>query len=101
MTKNTLLFFWLLWLLDVLAALLGHRELLLGIFGRNATPSPTYILMWTGLLALLLAILYGSLYLKNHGSPTAALVVAGIPAMVALPYLLWMAAILIFRPDWR
>jgi len=101
MTKNTLLLFWALWLLDVLAALYGHREFLLGVFGQYATPSTSYLFLWAVLFALILAVIFGSLYLKNHGSPTAALIVAAIPVALALPYLLWMGMLLILRPDWR
>lgn len=96
-----LILFWVLWLLDVLAALYGHREFLMGMFGQYAAPSPSYIALWVAFFALILAIIFGSLYLKSHGSHTAALIVAAIPVALALPYLLWMAMILILRPDWR
>lgn len=96
-----LILFWVLWLLDVFAALYGHREFIMGVFGQYAAPSPTYILMWTVLLLAILAILFGSVYLKNHGQPTAALIVAAVPVVLALPFLLYMLAIIIARPDWR
>jgi hypothetical protein len=101
MTKTTLILFWVLWLLDVLAALYAHREFLTGLFGQYSAPSPTFILMWVALLAVILAILFGSIYFKNHGSPTTALMVAAAPLVLALPYLLWMGMILIMRPNWR
>jgi len=101
MTKTMLILFWVLWLLDVLAALYGHREFLMGVFGQYAAPSTSYVLLWTTLLLAILAILFGSVYFKNHGQPTAALIVAAIPAVLALPFLLYMLAIMIMRPDWR
>lgn len=96
-----LILFWVLWLLDVLAALYGHREFIMGVFGQYAAPSAGYVLMWTALLLAILAILIGSVYLKNHGHPTVALIVAAVPAVLALPFLLYMLAIVIARPDWR
>ncbi len=96
-----LVLFWVLWLLDVAAALYGHREFLMGVFGQYAAPSTSYVLMWTALLLAILAILFGSVYLKNHGHPTVALIVAAVPAVLALPFLLYMLAIVIARPDWR
>ncbi len=101
MTKTILILFWVLWLLDVLAALYGHREFLMGIFGHFSAPTPGYILMWTAMLLGILAILFGSLYFKTHGQPTAALILAAVPVVLALPFLLYMLVIIIARPDWR
>jgi len=96
-----LVLFWVLWLLDVLAALYGHREFIMGVFGQYAAPTAGYILMWTVLLVAILAILFGSVYLKNHSQPTAALIVAAVPVVLSLPFLLYILAIVIARPDWR
>ena len=90
MSKTSLLLFWIFWLLDVLIALFGHREFIMGVFGRYSSPSLSYILMWTALLGAGLLIISGSLYLKNHGQLTAALGVAAIPLVLALPYVLWL-----------
>ncbi len=103
MTKITLVLFWVLWLLDVLAALFGHRELIMGVFGRYAAPTPKYIWLWVILLGAIMAVICGSLYLKNHGRSTAALIVAAIPLVLALPYLLYIGVILISggKNAWR
>lgn len=95
MSKTTLLFFWVMWLLDVLMALFGYREFIMGIFGRYSSPSGTYITMWVGILVLAFAIISGSLYFKNHEQSMAALIVAAIPLVLALPYALFMGVVMI------
>ncbi len=103
MSKSSLLLFWIFWLLDVLIALYGHREFIMGVFGRYASPNSKYISMWTVLLGAGLLIIAASLYLKNHGQPAAALWVAGIPLLLALPYLLWLVLALLGgkNTNWR
>jgi predicted neutral ceramidase superfamily lipid hydrolase len=95
MSKTTLVFFWVIWLLDVLMALFGYREFINGVFGQYAVPSSKYLVLWAVLLVAFLLILFGSLYFKNHERPSAALIVAAIPLVLALPYALFMAAVLI------
>jgi hypothetical protein len=101
MTKTTLILFWIFWLLDVLIALFGYREFMFGLFGRNATPSSKYISIWLTLLAVATLIIGGSLYFKNQGHSTTALYVAATPLVLALPYLLWMAVILLSGKNTR
>lgn len=103
MSKTSLILFWVCWLLDVLMALYGHREFIMGVFGRYAAPSPKYISMWTALFGAGLLIITGSLYLKNHGQPGVALWVAAIPMVFALPYVLWLALMVIGgkSSNWR
>jgi hypothetical protein len=95
MSKTTLVFFWVIWLLDVLMALFGYREFITGVFGQYAAPNSKYVVLWTVLLVAIMLILFGSLYFKNHERPSAALIVAAIPLVLALPYALFMAAVLI------
>ncbi|MBL7780063.1 MAG: hypothetical protein JNM22_02515 [Saprospiraceae bacterium] len=95
MTKTTLTLFWGLWLLNVLAALYGWREFLQGVFGQYAAPTSRYILLWTMLMAIMLVVLAGSIYLKNHGWATAAISLVSGPLVVALPYLFWLAVMLV------
>ena len=103
MTKTALLLFWAVWLLDVLVALFGYREFLNGLFGRYASPTSKYIGLWVVLLAAALVIIGGSLYLKNQGRSAMALGVAAIPMILALPYLLWLAVVLLSgnNTNWR
>lgn len=97
-----LLLFWALWLLDVLAALYGYREFIGGVFGRYAAPNARYIGLWLGLLAIILAIIGGSLYFKNHDRPMAAMIVAVIPLVLALPYGLFLGALMLGgKNNWR
>lgn len=103
MSKTTLILFWVLWLLNVLAALMGHREFIMGMFGRYAAPTPKYIALWVGILAIMLAIICISLYLKNHGRSSAAITVVAIPLVLALPYILWIGAVIVMggKNAWR
>ncbi len=94
MSKTTLILFWVFWLLDVLAALFGYREFIGGVFGRYAAASSKYIGLWTVLLIVILLIICGSLYFKNRGQSTAAIIVAVIPLVLALPYALFMAVVM-------
>ncbi|MCC6461501.1 MAG: hypothetical protein IT260_13595 [Saprospiraceae bacterium] len=95
MSKTTLVLFWAIWLLDVLLALFGYREFIQGVFGRYAAPNSKYIFLWLILFAAILLILCGSLYFKNYGHPGMAMSVVSTPLVLALPYVLWLAVILI------
>lgn len=95
MSKTTLVLFWVMWLLDVLFALYGYREFIGGVFGRYASPSTRYIALWAGLLLFALLIICGSLYFKNQGNTGTALSIVAIPLVLALPYALYLAAVMI------
>lgn len=103
MTKTTLILFWVIWHLDVLATLFGYREFINGVFGRYAAPSVKYILMWVALLIAALLIIGGSLYFKNQGQATTALSIAAAPLVLALPYVLWMVVFIFSgkNTNWR
>ncbi len=95
MTKSTLTLFWVFWLLDVLIVLFGYREFIGGVFGRSAAPNSKYISLWLALFLVAALVIGGSLYFKNQGRATIALSVAATPLVLALPYLLWVAVILL------
>jgi hypothetical protein len=103
MTKTTLILFWVIWLIDVLIALFGYREFINGIFGRYAAPSTKYVLFWVALLLASMLIIGGSLYFKNQGQPATAVRVAAIPMVLALPYILWLAVVIVSgkSTNWR
>lgn len=93
--------FWILWLLDLLAVLFGYREFIGDVFGRYASASSKYMGLWAIVLIVSLLILGGSLYLKNREQSSAALIVAAIPLMLALPYALFLAATLGGKNKWN
>lgn len=95
MTKNMLLLFWVLWLLDVLVALFGYREFIGSVFGRYSSASSKYITLWLFLFLAIFLVIGGSLYFKNHERPTAAIIVAVIPFVLATPYILFMGALMV------
>lgn len=95
MSKTQLVLFWIIWLLDVLMGLLGHRQFITLIFGRYASPGFKLAAIWIAILLVMLLILYASLYFKNHERGTLALTIAAVPVALALPYVLWLGVILI------
>lgn len=103
MSKTTLIFFWIIWLVDVGVALFGYREFINGVFGRYAAPSAKYIMLWVTLFAAMLLILGTSWFLKNQGKSGTALGVAAIPLILALPYILFLVAMIIGgrSTNWR
>lgn len=103
MSKSALLWFWILWLLDLLMALFAYRDFIMGAFGRYAAPLGKYIALWVVVFVVALLILGGSLYFKNNGRSTAALVVAAVPIVLALPYVLFVGVLVLFGGSntWR
>ncbi len=75
--------------------LFGYREFITGMFGHYSSPSGTYIAMWVGILAIAFAVISGSLYFKKQGQTMASLVVAAIPLVLALPYVLFLAVVVL------
>jgi len=94
MSKTSLVLFWIIWLIDVLILLFGHQEFLQLVFGRNSSPGIKTIGIWVFLIVLMLLIICGSLYLKNHAKATMAIMVSSIPLVIALPYFLWLGVVL-------
>ena len=102
MSKTTLVFFWIIWLVDVLMALFGYREFIQGVFGQYAAPNSKYLTLWSGILVAFLLILSGSLYFKHQGQASTAMTIAAIPLVLALPYALFLAvAMLGGKNSWR
>ena len=95
MTKTSLTLFWAIWLIDVLITLYGYREFLQGMFGQYAAPSSKHISMWVVLFLIAAVVIGGSLYFKNQGKTAIAFSVASVPLVLALPYVLWLAAALL------
>lgn len=95
MSLIALTLFWVIWLIDVLITLYGYREFIQGVFGQYAAPTSKYISMWIVLFTIAALVIGGSLYFKNQGNTTMAFSVAALPLVVALPYALWLAVVLI------
>ncbi len=94
MSATTLVWFWVLWLLDLLAALFGFREFMTGAFGQYPITSTKYVRLWVALLIAILLILTGSIYFKNHAQALVAMVIAAIPLMIATPYALFLLVLM-------
>lgn len=101
MSNSMLIGFWVVWLLVALLALYGYREFIQGVFGQYAAPTSKYIFLWVGLLAFAVAVLSGSIYLKQHGDHYMALGVAAAPLVLLSPYGLFLLAMLVFGRNTR
>lgn len=95
MTTKFLTLFWVIWLIDVLITLYGYREFLQGLFGQYAAPSSKYISMWVVLFIFAALVIGGSLYFKNQDRATMALSIAATPLVLASPFILWWAVIML------
>ena len=96
MSKTSLILFWSLWLLDVLIALFAYREFMGQFFGRYSGGQPMkFILLWVLILAAIVLVIAGSLYFKNHDRSSAAITVAIIPLILALPYALFLGVLML------
>jgi hypothetical protein len=101
MSNYTLLLFWALWLGTAYGTLRAYGELINGVFGQYATPTPQYLRFWILLIVAALLVLGGSVYLKSHGQPTSALWLVAVPALIASPYLLFLLIVLLFGRKMR
>lgn len=101
MTKTSLTLFWVIWLIDVLIALYGFREFMQGVFGQYAAATSKYISLWAVLLLVAFLVIAGSLYFKNQENVTMAFSVACAPLVLALPYVFWLAVVLLSGKNTR
>jgi hypothetical protein len=75
-------FFWICWSIDALLALIAVYFFLTGI--ATATNGVRYFQAWLFAFLLIGVIIGGSLLLKYNGYPVWAMVLAGLPALIAL-----------------
>ena len=101
MTKTTLVLFWVMWLADVLITLYGYREFIQGVFGQNAAPSRKYISLWMVLFLAAFLVIGGSLYFKNHQQAGMAITLVSAPLVLAVPFVLWMAVLMVIGKNAR
>ncbi|MFN8354074.1 MAG: osmoprotectant transporter permease [Spirosomataceae bacterium] len=91
--------FWVLWGFDALVSLVFLYYFLIGV--ADGSVSSFNIGIWLLLLAIITAILLGSMWLKNHQHLFAAkgvLCIMAIPGAIAALFLLIM---LISNPRWN
>ena len=91
--------FWALWIIDALVAAVFVYFFLIGI--GDHTVSSFNIGLWLGILAILGAILGGTLFLRAKNFTKVALAVLCLIAIPALGLGLIMVSTLIFNPRWN
>jgi hypothetical protein len=95
MSKNSLVMFWVFWLLDVLLILFAYREFIMLTFGQYAAPNFKLVALWVVLLLAAFGIIAGSIYLKNHEQTRLAIGLAAVPLVLMLPYVLFLLVMVI------
>lgn len=92
-------FFWILWGFDALIAVVVLCFFFIGL--ADGSVSSFNMGLWLFILALVAAILLGSLWLKSHdrlGLAKGALSILAVPGFL---YLLFLLAVIIGKPRWN
>ena len=92
-------FFKIVWGFDALVALVVIYFFIAGL--SDGTVSGRNSQLWLLLLGLALAIPGGSAWLKMQQHPSAALILALVPAIPAFLYLLFIAAMIAGKVKWQ
>jgi hypothetical protein len=91
--------FWLFWGFDALVAAVVCFFFVWGVV--DGSVSSFNITLWLGMLALVAAVVGGSLALHGAGRPAAAFGLLLILAIPGLGMVLFMLAVLILQPRWN
>ena len=92
-------FFKILWGTDAIAAIVMLYFFVAGL--ADGSVSSRNMGLWLIILAVLTAILAGSLWLRSHGQPALAKAILLILAIPALLYFLFILLMVISRPKWN
>jgi hypothetical protein len=91
--------FWILWAIDALVASVFVYFFMIGM--GDGTVSSVNIVLWIMVLAILGAVLGGSLFLRAKKLGWVALGVLGLIAVPALGLALMFGMMMIFNPRWN
>ncbi len=91
--------FWLLWGFDALIAAVFVFFFFWGL--ADGTVSSFNIVLWLGTLAILGAVVGGSLALKNAGRLKTAVSLLMVLAFPGVCFVLFFGALLILQPRWN
>ena len=91
--------FWLLWGFDALVAAVVVFFFLWGL--ADGTVSSFNIVLWLCVLALVAAVVGGSLALKNAGRAKTAVSLLLVLAIPGLGFTVFLIAVLILQPRWN
>lgn len=92
-------FFWILWGLDALVALVALFFFLLGL--SDGTVSADNILLWLAILAVPGGALGGSIWLKKRGHLALSLLLLGLLAVPALCFAIIMIVLMSGNVRWN
>jgi heme/copper-type cytochrome/quinol oxidase subunit 4 len=92
-------YFWAIWGFDALMALVFFYFFFIGL--ADGSVSSFNMKQWLAIIAVLLIVLLGSLWLKSNGKMGLAKSILTILAIPGLTYALFVLAMLIIRPRWN
>ena len=92
-------YFWTVYAIDVLIAVIAFYFFLTGI--STATAGSKFYQAWAGLFCFLVIVLAGSLLLNYVGQFGLAKVLASIPAALGVGYGLFVLLMIIAKPRWN
>lgn len=94
-----MLLFWIFWGIDATVALITLYFFFIGL--ADGSVSSVNITIWAALLAVLAALLIGSLYLKSGGNLTLAKILTGALAIPALLVALAIVFMVVSGTKWN
>ncbi len=92
-------YFWILWSFDAIIALIITYFLIIGIF--DGSVSSQNIRLWLAIMAGLLIIMGGSLWLKSHDKMAMAKTLLYVLAIPGLVYALFLLLMIFGKPRWN
>lgn len=92
-------FFWIIWGFDAIIALVAVYFFMVGLGDGSISSSNSGL--WALLLAILAAILGGSLWLRHQNHLALAKVLLWLLAVPGLIYVLFMLIMVIGKPRWN
>lgn len=92
-------FFWILWGIDALVALIAVYFFFIGL--GDGSVSSFNMSLWMGLLAGLAVVLLGSIWLKNHDYMGMAKLLLAVIALPAVGYGLMLLAMMTGGGRWN
>ncbi|MEO7175182.1 MAG: osmoprotectant transporter permease [Saprospiraceae bacterium] len=91
--------FWLLYIIDSIVAAIIFYFFVIGLL--DGTVSSFNAVYWIAILVALALIMFGGVWLKNHGHPGVAILLISVLAAPAFLYFIFMLILLISNPKWN
>jgi hypothetical protein len=92
-------FFNIIWGIDAITAFIVLLFFFIGM--ADGTVSGINLGLWAMIIAALIVILFGSLWLRSHGYPGFAMLLTLLLAVPALLFGLYMTIAIVSKPRWN